>query len=558
MNSGRTKRRLPNWGVGLIAIVLVVFGFYLAFTKHVPFTGQGYQVKGVFRDAQNVAVNSPVRIAGVNVGAVTKVETLPESNAAVVTMSIKDAGRPIHEDARMQLRPRLFLEGNLFVDIRPGSPSSPELDSGEEIPIQQTSNSVQLDQILTTLQANVRGNLQLAFKEIGDAFEKYGGAEGLREFNRSGGPAYKNTALVNEAFLGTRVHDLSHLVRNFDTVVASLDRDKPALQDLVTNLRTVTGSFAAQDQALKSAVHQLPGTLFAARPVFTNLNRSFPFVRAFAREALPGVRSTPETLTVATPFIYQLRKLVSKPELRGLVKDLRPTVPQLAKLTRSQLPFMEQARALSSCFNNVIIPWSNQTVQPSPLANEPAAGKVYEETGYGLAGIAGESRSGDANGQYIRVEAGGGANTLALGPQNIIQQQIGGVPTVGVLGTGAAAQLKGAEPTFDSAAKPPFKPSVPCETQQPPNLDSGGAGTVPGQSVVRASPSAANTDVAALSRKYAEIYMNQMHADQVGAQGNALRADKLSTEALKDLVAFDKNDMSDYIGAVKDLTGGGG
>ncbi len=124
----------------------------------------------------------------------------------------------------------------------------------------------------------------------------------------------------------------------------------------------MTGSFAAEDEALESAVGELPGTLFAARPVFTNLNRSFPFVRAFSREALPGVRSTPETLEVATPFIYQLRRLVSKPELRGLVKDLRPTVPQLARLARRQVPFMEEIRAVSSCFNNVIIPWSNDTV----------------------------------------------------------------------------------------------------------------------------------------------------------------------------------------------------
>ena len=166
MSGARTGRRMPNWAIGLLAILLVIFGFYLAFTKRLPFTSQGYQVKGVFRDAQNVAENSPVRIAGVNVGAVTKVEPLAKSNAAVVTMTIQDAGRPIHEDARLQLRPRLFLEGNLFVDVHPGSPSSPELDSGEEIPIQQTSNSVQLDQILTTLQANVRGNLQLALKAV--------------------------------------------------------------------------------------------------------------------------------------------------------------------------------------------------------------------------------------------------------------------------------------------------------------------------------------------------------------------------------------------------------
>jgi len=289
VSGGRTRNRLPNWALGLIAVVLIVFGFYLAFTKRLPFSSRGYQVEAVFRDAQNVALKSPVRIAGVNVGEVTEVEGLPESNAAVVTLAIKEPGRPIHEDARLQLRPRLFLEGNLFVDVKPGSPSSPELDSGGRIPVQQTSNSVQLDQILTTLQADVRGNLQLALKEFGDALDKHGGAEGLRDFNASGGSAYKNTAWVNEALLGTEVHDLSNLVRNFDIVAAALDRNEPQLKDLITNLRIVTGSFAAEDQALEASIHELPGTLFAARPVFANLNRSFPFVRAFSREALPGV-----------------------------------------------------------------------------------------------------------------------------------------------------------------------------------------------------------------------------------------------------------------------------
>jgi phospholipid/cholesterol/gamma-HCH transport system substrate-binding protein len=552
MSQGRTSRRLPNWGVGLIAVVLVLFGFYLAFTKHLPFTSQGYQIKGVFRDAQNVAVNSPVRIAGVNVGSVTNVEPLAKSNAAVVTMKIKNEGRPIHEDARLQLRPRLFLEGNLFVDVRPGSPSAPELDSGDEIPIQQTSNSVQLDQILTTLQANVRGNLQLAFKEVGDAFEKYGGAEGLRDFNRSGGAAYKNTAWVNEALLGTRAHDLSGFVRNFDIVAASLNRNRPQLQDLITNLRIVTGSFAAQDQPLKEAIHELPGTLFAARPVFANLNRSFPFVRAFSREALPGVRSTGPTLDVATPFIYQLRKLVSKPELRGLTKDLRPTVPQLARLARTQIPFMEQARALSSCFNNVIIPWSNATVPSND--GESGVGKIYEETGYGLTGIAGESRSGDANGQYIRVEAGGGANTISPLATNTITQTIGGEQFLSVLDS----PIIGAEPAFGSAAKTPFRPSVPCETQQPPDLRSGGPATVPGQARSSGGSSPANSRVADLSSKYARIYMDGMRSQQLLNGGSYQRATKLSTDVAKALVNFDSKDMGAYKNAIDDLTGLGG
>ena len=122
-----TSRRLSNFQIGLIAIVLTVFGFYLAFTKSLPFTGDGYQVKAVFQDAQNIRAKSPVRIAGVDVGEVTEVEHLTDENgdgldAAVVTMEIKDEARPIREDATMQLRPRLFLEGNLFVDVQPGTP----------------------------------------------------------------------------------------------------------------------------------------------------------------------------------------------------------------------------------------------------------------------------------------------------------------------------------------------------------------------------------------------------------------------------------------------------
>ena len=41
MSGARTKRRLPNWGIGLIMVVLILFGFYLAFTKKLPFSGNG-------------------------------------------------------------------------------------------------------------------------------------------------------------------------------------------------------------------------------------------------------------------------------------------------------------------------------------------------------------------------------------------------------------------------------------------------------------------------------------------------------------------------------------
>ena len=58
------NRRLSNFQIGLIAIVLTFIGFYLAFTKTIPFVSHGYELKAVFPDAQNIRAKSPVRISG--------------------------------------------------------------------------------------------------------------------------------------------------------------------------------------------------------------------------------------------------------------------------------------------------------------------------------------------------------------------------------------------------------------------------------------------------------------------------------------------------------------
>src|SRR6266516_7752541 len=138
------NRRLSNFTIGLIVIILTFFAFYLAFTKSIPLISGGvYELKAVVGDAQNIRAKTPVRISGVNVGTVTDVQHLTDANghgedAAVVTMTLKDKALPIQQDATLELRPRLFLEGNLFVDLHPGSPSAPDLNSGSVLPQTQT------------------------------------------------------------------------------------------------------------------------------------------------------------------------------------------------------------------------------------------------------------------------------------------------------------------------------------------------------------------------------------------------------------------------------------
>jgi phospholipid/cholesterol/gamma-HCH transport system substrate-binding protein len=528
-------RRLSNVLIGVIVIALTAFAFYLAFAKQVPLvSGHGYQLKAVFADAQNIKSNSPVRVSGVNVGEVSAVEHVVNANgqgqdAAIVTMDLKDSALPIHQDATAQLRPRLFLEGNLFVDLHPGSPSAPKLDSGSVIPENQTSESVQLDQVLTSLQAPVRQDLQIFLKEFGDGLEKYGGAKGFRVSFKTSPAAYKYTSQVNEALLGTQPGDLAGFTSNLDVVARELNSNSAALQGLITNLNTVSGAFAANQASLRVAIRELPQTLAVGRPALFKLNRDFPPLRAFAREALPGVKAANSALDAANPWIGQLRQLISKPELRGLVKDLRPTIPRLAALSKDSLPFLEQVRLLSSCFDNVVIPWSN-----TPIPNhdsDPAAAQVYQETAYGFTGVAGESRSGDANGQEFRVLGGGGTNTIAPFTSPELPSAITGITPFNILGS---------EPAKQSSAKTPFRPDVPCETQEPPNLESE-LGPAPGIRSSGTSAAAAPPGEAGLIKRYSGILAQYGRAKKLRQSGSLRQAKQLLGTVVDRFTAWSKD-----------------
>ena len=207
-------------------VVLLVVGSYLAYTKEIPFADKGFEVEATFENAATLRATAPVRIAGVNVGEVTDVELV--GDAAQVTFTVNDAGLPIHEDATIEIRPRLFLEGNFFLELTPGSPSAPELEDGGSIPITQTATAVQLDQVLSALEGDIRLNLRRLLEGYGTALTyeptRRGGpqpgsrlqgetaAESLNDSFEYGAAAGRGAAIVNDALIGQERGDLSGLI----------------------------------------------------------------------------------------------------------------------------------------------------------------------------------------------------------------------------------------------------------------------------------------------------------------------------------------------------------
>jgi phospholipid/cholesterol/gamma-HCH transport system substrate-binding protein len=487
---GRFRWRPSNAMIALIFLAIVIAGPYLAFTGHVPFTGYGYELKATFSNGVNISTNSPVRIAGVNVGKV--ISTGRDGNATVVTFTVEGDGRPIHDDASAQIRPRIFLEGNFYIDLDPGSPSAPEMDSGATIPVSRTSTGVQLDQIFSALQSPVRADLSRLLESYGTALthkptaaedatqvpEVRGesGAQGLNGAFLYGGPAGRYSAQVTNALLGTSPGDLSRLVAGTGRAFGALARHEAALKGLITNFNVFTGALAAQSESLTATVHRLAPTLRTARTSLVDLNRTLPPLRAYAIELRPAVAELPGLIAASKPWLKQARPLLSGKEAGGVVKMLREATPGLAGAAQAgKAKALPQLNQISLCTTKVLVPTGNQTIED----RFSTGGPNYREFMYWLVDFAGQAQNFDGNGPFLRLQPGGGGvlvkqenprGNLSTDKQdwaNTVEAPIGVQPQLG--------------------GRPPKKPEVHCSTNPVPDVN-GPLGQVGAPSLTPVTP----------------------------------------------------------------------
>jgi ABC-type transporter Mla subunit MlaD len=473
-HDSRFRWRPSNAMIAVIFILVFTVGPYLAFTGHVPFTGYGYTLKATFANGANISTNSPVRIAGVDVGKV--IEVGRDGNATTVTFTVDGKGRPIHDDAFAEIRPRIFLEGNFFVDLDPGSPSAAEMDSGATIPVTHTSTGVQLDEILTALQSPVRADLSRLLESFGEALthepsaaedatqlpEVKGktGAEGLNGAFLYGGPAGRYSAQVTNALLGTGPGDLSGAIAGAGRTFAALARHEADLEGLIVNFDTFTGALAAQSTNLATTVERLAPTLATTRRSLVSLNRALPPLRAFAIEFRPAIAELPGLIAAGRPWLAQARPLLSGRELGGTAKLLAEATPGLAGAAQAgRASTIPQINRLSLCGTRVLTPTFNQTIED----RFSTGGPNYREFFYWLANFAGWGQNFDGNGPYLRAQPGGG--NLLVKQEN----PLGNLSTEKQDWAHVAAAPIGVQPRL--GGRPPKKPEVRCAGNPVPNLN---------------------------------------------------------------------------------------
>jgi phospholipid/cholesterol/gamma-HCH transport system substrate-binding protein len=473
---GRFSWRPGNVAVAIIFLLILTIGPYLAFTKHVPFTSYGFEVKATFANSANIANNSPVRIAGIEVGKVVSSER--DGSATTITFTVDETGQPIHANAFATIRPRIFLEGNFFIELSPGSPSAPDLSSGDTIPVSQTATAVQIDEVLSALQSPVRADLSHLLESYGNALqhkptaaedrnqlpEVHGvtGAGALNGAFKYGGDAGRYSAVVTNSLLGTQQRDLSRLVSSAGRTFNAFAANTEDLQGLITNFDVFTGALANQSTNLATTVHLLAPTLQVAHTSLVDLNKTLPPLRTYAIELRPAVAELPNLISASKPWIAQVRPLLSGKEGLGLAKLLAKATPGLAGAAREgKRNTVPQINRLSLCTTQVMVPTGNQVIND----RFSTGGPNYREFLYNLVNFAGAAQNFDGNGPYARAQIGNGP--LLVGEPN----PFGNPETLseGINYAHVLEQPLGTQPQLGK--KPPFKPDVRCATNPVPDVN---------------------------------------------------------------------------------------
>jgi phospholipid/cholesterol/gamma-HCH transport system substrate-binding protein len=476
---------------GVIALVLILIASWFAFSKDIPFT-HTYKVQAVFENSNLIAQRSPVRIAGVDVGKVVDVGPYKDTNMSVVTMEITDDGRPVRVDSTLKVRPRLFLEGNFYLDLKPGTPSADELADGGMIPVTQTANPVQIDQVLSTLQADTRRSLQDTLIGFGEALDSeptaeddadqdpdvqgLTGAQALNKALETAEPALRGSAIGAQSLQGTEPRDLSRMIKGIAGVSRGLARNESQLKEFLTDFNTTMTATASRAPQLEQTVKLLGPTASNLRKGLASVDAALPPTQAFSREILPGVRQTPITIAASDEWLPQARALFGPRELGAFLEQISPASRNLARATHASRPLVRESDDFNRCITDVIIPTGNIKVDDGEFS---ANTENYKEFWHSVAGQVGEGGGFDGNGPFLRLSVPGGGRSITTGKTSYQRQPLHANATLPLLRTSPAYPNK----------LPPLRRDVPCHKNPVPDVNgSGSVGRADGSQPNAAAP----------------------------------------------------------------------
>lgn len=461
----RRRRRLHPLAVAALVIGAVFALTVYAFNRGVPFVHH-FTLNALVTNSVNVRGGDPVRIGGIDVGQVAAVTA--DGSDSRIELTLQPAALPIHRDATIRIRDRLFLEGSYYLELDPGTAAAPRISDGGTIPPGQTSSPVQFFQLLSTFDLPTRSSLTSTVNQLAvglgappEAGLADSGAAGLKATAQQLQPLLSDTAVFTRAFRGTSQGDVGRLLSSSARVAGTLADNSAQLADLVRSLGTTAEALTSSDGSLARSVAGLDQTLRVAPASLSAVDAALPPVATLARTLDPSLRVAPPLLDRLTSTGQQLAVALGPTRRGPLITSLRATFQQLPAILTQLARAFPIGKQITDCLQTHLVPVLEQTVPDGKLST---GRPVWQDFDHFLGGIAGASASFDANGPYTRFLAGAGTNTLS--------GTFGGQQLVATAPPGGSG-LQGARPQWVGDLTPAvFRPDAQCSSQKLPSLGS--------------------------------------------------------------------------------------
>jgi phospholipid/cholesterol/gamma-HCH transport system substrate-binding protein len=324
---------------GRVAAVAAVVAAVILVAVLIFGGGGGYTVKATFLNANQLVKGNPVELDGTPIGSV-KDMALTADGQAVITLNVKSKYAPLPAGVHATIR-QASQSGiaNRYVDLTlPNDPNrGPKIPDGGRISADQTTTSVDLDELFNTLDPPTRKALQGFFKGQAKAFKGKGAManQGYQYLN----PALSTSRrLFNE--LNRDTPTLEHFVTDSARLVTALAERRDDLSNLIVNLDSTLGAIGAKKTELSDALARLPDFMRRSNTTFVNL-------RAALGDLDPLVNASKPVAKKLNPFLDKLQPLLH--DLKPTVADLRSIVKKkgadndLTELTQSFGPLASEA-----------------------------------------------------------------------------------------------------------------------------------------------------------------------------------------------------------------------
>lgn len=395
-----TPHHLRN---GIIAAVVTALLLTSAYQGRPIFLPRGGDiVQADFARAQQVRVNTVVRVAGVTVGSVSKIERPSSGRGALISMRIDDPDKvDLRSDARAHIYERTLLGRNMYIELEPGSRSRPALEK-QVIPRSRTTGQVDIDEVLQPLDGERRAGI----KQTLDGLRT--GLSGERATNRSLralAPTMRSLTTGLPPLRGFRPgDDLPRLIVKTSRAMGALSRDQAALAGLLENADTTLGVTAARRADLASFLQQTPGTLADTRETLRRLRGTLEVLDPVAEELRPGARRLARTAALTSTALGDATPLLR--EARPLLTDLNRALRRLRRVGKRGSTLIDGLNPTLDRVRDTFVPWLDKKDTYTGFKNVNVIGPV-------LGGAASATSPMDRFGHSIVFEpSGGGERTI--------------------------------------------------------------------------------------------------------------------------------------------------